>query len=68
MVINSSIRCLTHVINLATQALIKAHSKAKHYNPATPNEHMPNTNEMVRDEVGLFRAITVKVCHDSNIY
>jgi hypothetical protein len=66
--INLSIRCLAHVINLATQALIKAHSKAKHYNPAAPNEHMPDTDEMVRDEVGLIHTIAVKVCQNNNIY
>jgi len=45
--INLSIRCLAHVINLATQALINAHSKVKHYNPATFNEHMLDADEMV---------------------
>jgi hypothetical protein len=56
------LRCLAHVINLATQALIKAHTKSKHYNPASPDEHMPDTQGFNRDEVGLIRAISVKVC------
>ena len=53
--------CLAHVINLATQALIKGHSKAKYYNPATPDEHIPDVDAYLRDEVGLIRAIAVKV-------
>jgi hypothetical protein len=52
---------LAHVINLATQALIKGHSKAKYYTPANPNEHIPDVDAPVRDEVGLVRAIAVKV-------
>lgn len=54
-------RCLAHVINLATQALIKTHTKSKHYNPANPEDHMPSTLGHDRDEVGLIRAIAVKV-------
>jgi hypothetical protein len=54
-------RCLAHIINLATQALIKGHSKAKHYNPALPDEHIPSTEGIDRDEIGLVRAIAVKV-------
>ena len=50
-----------HIINLATQALIKGHSKAKHYNPALPDEHIPSTEGFDRDEIGLVRAIAVKV-------
>ena len=55
------IRCLAHVINLATQALIKGHSKAKYYSPAKPDEHIPDVDAFLRDEVGLVRAIAVKV-------
>jgi hypothetical protein len=44
-----------------TQAFIKAHSKAPHYNPATLDEHIPDTDTVIRDEVGLVRAIAVKV-------
>ena len=55
------VRCLAHVINLATQALIKAYLKSKHYDPAQPNEHIPDTEALIRDEVGLVRAIAVKV-------
>ena len=50
--------CLAHVINLATQTLISAYSKAPHFNPKNPEAHVPTS----RDEVGLVRAISVKVC------
>jgi len=30
-------RCLAHIINLVTQALISTHSKSKHYDPAEPD-------------------------------
>jgi hypothetical protein len=52
---------LAHVINLATQALIKGHSKAKYDNPATLDEHIPDVDAYLRDEVGLIRTIAVKV-------
>jgi hypothetical protein len=34
---------------------------AKHYDPAKPDEHLPDTDALIRDEVGLVRAIAVKV-------
>jgi hypothetical protein len=40
--------------------LIKGHSKAKYYNPTKPDEHIPDVNAILRDEVGLIRAIAVK--------
>jgi hypothetical protein len=49
--------CLAHVINLATQAFISTYSKAPHFDPKDPEAHEPTT----RDEVGLVRAIMVKV-------
>jgi len=49
--------CLAHIINLATQALIGAYSKSLHFDPKSPDDHIP-TN---RDKVGLIRAIAVKV-------
>lgn len=49
--------CLAHVINLATQALIKTYSKSPHFNPKMPEAHLPTS----RDKVGLIRAIVVKV-------
>lgn len=61
-------RCLAHVINLATQAVIKTYSTSKHYDPAKPEEHEPETQSVddsgetvIRDEVGIIRAIAVKV-------
>jgi hypothetical protein len=49
--------CLAHVINLATQALIGTYSKSPHFDPKNPEAHIPSS----RDEVGLIRAIAVKV-------
>ncbi|KAF8230107.1 hypothetical protein L208DRAFT_1283531, partial [Tricholoma matsutake] len=46
------------VINLATQALITTYSKSKHYNPAKPDADLARPEH---DEVGLVRAICVKV-------
>ncbi len=53
--------CLAHIINLAAQALISAYSKSPHYNPADPDNHLNFGESGYRDEVGLIRAITVKV-------
>jgi hypothetical protein len=50
---------LAHVINLATQALIGTYSKSPHFDPRTPELHIPTS----RDEVGLVRAIVVKVSY-----
>jgi hypothetical protein len=52
-----SCSCLAHVINLATQALIATYSKSPHFDPKNPEAHIPTS----RDEVGLVRAIVVKV-------
>ncbi len=49
--------CLAHVINLATQALISTYSKAPHFDPKNPEAHVLTGC----DEVGLVRAIMVKV-------
>lgn len=54
-------RCLAHIINLATQALISTRSKAKYYDPEADESHVPDLAATERDEVGLVRAITVKV-------
>jgi hypothetical protein len=55
------LRCLAHVINLATQAVIKAYLKSKFYDPSKPDDHIPDTSGFSRDAVGLVRAICVKV-------
>lgn len=49
--------CLAHVVNLATQKLIKSYSKSPHFDPKKPDAQVPTS----RDEVGLVRAIVVKV-------
>jgi hypothetical protein len=51
--------CLAHVINLDTQALIGTYSKSPHFDPRSPDAHIPTSH----DEVGLIRAIVVKVRH-----
>lgn len=56
--------CIAHVINLATQAMLSTYSKAPHYDPQDPDKHVPATtvgDDETRDEVGLIRAICVKV-------
>ena len=55
-------RCLAHIINLATQAVIAARSKSKHYNGDPNDDHLPDdldANE--RDEIGIVRAICIMV-------
>ncbi|KAJ7855308.1 hypothetical protein B0H14DRAFT_3449096 [Mycena olivaceomarginata] len=54
------LRCLAHIVNLATQAVIKTYSTSKCYNPHAPEEHIPDLNEDHRDVLGLVRAIAVK--------
>ena len=55
-------RCLAHVINLATQAFLAAYSKTPHFDPENPEAHIPTSEPSNRDEIGLIRAIAVKVC------
>ena len=61
---NYSPRCLAHIINLATQALISTQSKSKYFSPHDDQDG-DNLDAMSdgaeRDEVGLIRAICVKV-------
>ena len=57
-----SCRCLAHIINLATQAVISAHSKSKFYNGNPEDDHVPeDMGGTERDEIGIVRAICVKV-------
>ena len=56
-------RCLAHIINLATQAVISAHSKSRYYNGNPEDDHLPeDVNGTERDEIGIVHAICVKVC------
>lgn len=52
-------RCLAHIINLATQALISTWSKAKYYNPHNVDEHTPDVSASEWEK--LIHAICVKV-------
>ena len=54
-------RCLAHIINLATQALISTRSKAKYYDSSTQEAELSDIYADTRDEVGLIRAICIKV-------
>lgn len=53
--------CLAHIINLATQAFLTAHSKSPHFDSTQPNADLVASRGIQRDEVGLVRAICVKV-------
>jgi hypothetical protein len=56
------IRCLAHIINLATQSVISACTKSKYYNGNPSDDHMPEDNkDSERDEIGIVRAICIKV-------
>lgn len=59
--LHSLLRCLAHIINLATQAILKVHSSSKHYDPNEPSAHEPDVDDVYRDEIGLVRSIVVKV-------
>ncbi|KAF8581933.1 hypothetical protein K439DRAFT_191640 [Ramaria rubella] len=55
------IRCLAHVINLATQALISKYSSSKYYDPHDPDSVLDDaTSHLSRDELGIVRAVAVK--------
>jgi len=56
------LRCLVHIINLAMQALLKAHSKSQCYDPNQPEAHLPDIEPSeMQHKVGLICAISVKV-------
>lgn len=55
-------RCLAHIINLATQALLRAHSGSKDYDPKHPDKDLISGRGSQRDEVGVVRSICAKVC------
>ena len=55
-------RCLAHIINLATQALISTRSKSKYYSGDLYDDNLlEDSGASERDEIGLVRAICVKV-------
>ena len=56
--------CLSHIINLGSQALISTYSKSPHYAPHDLKAHEPDTwIHGNHDEIGLIHAICVKVSH-----
>ena len=53
---------MAHIINLATQAFTGPYSTMAHYDPSTTNDNLePACNNNHHDEIGLIRAIAVKV-------
>ena len=61
-VLNLLYRCLAHIINLATQAVISTRSKSKYYSGDPEDDGVPeNMGTGDRDEIGIVRAICVKV-------
>ncbi|KAL1939214.1 hypothetical protein VTO73DRAFT_10255 [Trametes versicolor] len=54
------VRCLAHIINLATQALLGKYSKSLHYDPTNPDVELAVNSGPRRDEIGLVRSISVK--------
>ena len=54
-------RCLAHIINIATQALISTRSKAKYYDSSAQEAELSDIYADMRDEVGLIWAICIKV-------
>ena len=55
-----SIRCLAHIVNLATQAFLGAHSKLKAYDPKSPNNKLIAKWGAQQDEVRVVWTIMVK--------
>jgi hypothetical protein len=54
-------RCLAHIINLATQAIISMYSKSKFYNGDPEDNHTPeDVGASECNEIGIIRAICVK--------
>lgn len=43
--------CMAHIINLATQALLKSRSKAPHHNPYDTEAHLPEGDAERRDDI-----------------
>jgi hypothetical protein len=60
--LRSATRCLAHIINLATQAVISTRTKSKYYNGDTADDHLPkDSGNGERDEIGIVRAVCIKV-------
>lgn len=56
--------CLEHIINLATQALIKNYSSGSHFDAKHPEAHIPSLDFPsvgTRYELAIIRTIAVKV-------
>ena len=52
-----------HIINLATQAVISMHSKAKYYDGSPDENELPeDLGAAEHDKIGIIHAICIKVC------
>ena len=57
-------RCLVHIINLVTQAVISKYSKSKYHDPEKSDDDlMVSMTAYHWDKVGLIWTIMVKVCY-----
>jgi hypothetical protein len=62
-------RCLAHIINLATQAIISTHSKSKFCSGNLEDDQLPDdVGALECDEIGILCAICVKVCFNLLLY
>ena len=61
LILNPFCRCLAHIIDLATQAVISTCSKSKYYSGDPEDNAVPEDETGDRDEIGVIRAICVKV-------
>lgn len=56
-------RCHTHIINLATQAVISAYRKSKFYGKDPEEDITPDDAGMIeREDIGIICTICIKVC------
>ena len=61
LILNPFYRCLVHIINLATQAVILTCSKSKYYSGDPEDDAVPEDDTGDWDEIGVIQAICVKV-------
>jgi hypothetical protein len=55
-------RCLAHIINLATQAVILVRTKSRYYNSDPADDHLPKDLGAGKCyEIGIVQAICIKV-------
>ena len=61
-------RCLAHIVNLATQAVISTRSKSRYYNSNPEDNCLPDDiTAPMHNEISIIRAICIKVCSTSEV-